>query len=109
LGALRYDHGVVINQRNYLASQNRDVHTQNVERLNQTLKEFLAATSNADLLVSHIHQFSYFRRLDGLTTCEVFKNFVSELVEIHPGGGEIGLRAFVNTLITPHLYEGYIS
>ncbi len=109
LGALNYDHGVVIHQRNYLNPQNRNIHTQAVERLNRTLKEFLPTTFNANLLDSHIHQFLYFRRLDGLTIGEVFKNFVSDIVKVHPGGGKIGLRAFVNTLITPHLYEEYMS
>ena len=64
---------------------------------------------NADLLDSHIHQFLYFRRLDGLTVGEVFKNFVSDIVKVHPGGGKIGLRPFVNSYKTPQLYEGYIS
>jgi IS1 family transposase len=109
LGALGYDHGVVIHKRNYLNPQNHNVHTQTVERLNRTLKEFLPATSNADLLDSHIHQFLYFRRLDGLTVGEVFKNFISDIVKVHPGGGKIGLRPFVNSYKTPHLYEGYIS
>jgi IS1 family transposase len=94
LGALCYDHGVVIHKRNHLNPQNRNVHTQTVERLNRTLKEFLPATSNAVLLDSYIHQFLYFRRLDGLTVGEVFKNFVSDIV---------------NSYKTPHLYEGYMS
>jgi hypothetical protein len=63
---------------------------------------------NADLLDFHIHQFFYFRPLDGLTVGEVFKNFVSDIVKFHSGGGKIGLRSFVNSYKTPHLYEGYI-
>jgi hypothetical protein len=109
LGALGYDHGVVIHKRNYLNPQNRNVHTLTVERLNRTLKEFLPATYNANLLDSHIHQFLYFRRLDGLTVGGIFKNFVSDIVKVHPSGGKIRLRSFVNSYKTPHLYEGYIS
>jgi hypothetical protein len=63
LSALGYNHGVVIHKMNFLNPGNREIHTQTVERLNRTLKEFLPATSNSQLLDSHIHQFSYFYRL----------------------------------------------
>jgi hypothetical protein len=50
LRVLGYGHVVVIHQRNFLNPQNRNVHTQTVERLNRTLKEFLLSSSKVDLL-----------------------------------------------------------
>jgi hypothetical protein len=46
---------------------------------------------------------SFYTFSDGLTVGEVFKNFVSDIVKVHPSGGKIGLRPFVNSYKTPHL------
>ena len=108
LGGLGYIHGIVIHKRNFLNPQNRNIHTQTVERLNLSLKKFLPANSCTALLDSHIHQFLYFRRFKKLPVGEIFREFISDIIKVYPGYGKIGLKEFVNSYITPHIHEGLI-
>ncbi len=104
-----YIHGVVLHRRRHFPKPtNRDIHTQTAKRMNLSLKKFLPSTSNTRLLDSHLHQFQYFRRLKGLPTGEVFRQFISDIIPANPGPGKIGLKPY-DFLCTRHLHEGYNS